>query len=152
MRVRRRERGFVVIAMSVVMVLLLTFIGLGFDFGRIYIARNEAQIYTDAAALTAASRLDGTIEGVRKARTAVEHLPGSWNLGTEPIKGVVVEFSSDGRQWTATPNSDGVWTYARVTAPSNEMDIVFLRVAGGPEKFRILARSAAVANPVRLVQ
>src|SRR5258708_3007365 len=87
MSVRRGERGFVVIAMAVAMVLLLGCIGLAFDFGRLYIARNEAQVYTDAAAMTAASRLDGTLEGVRKARLAVEHLPGRWNLGTQPFTG-----------------------------------------------------------------
>src|SRR5450755_3673251 len=159
MRVPKGERGFVLIAMSVAMVLLLAFIGLAFDFGRLYIARNEAQIYTDAAALTAASRLDGTLDGVRKARTAVEHLPGSWNLGTQPFKGVVVEFSADGMRWTETPeksassiNGGGPWTFARVSAPSNDLGIVFLRVAGGPETIRVLSRSAAQSSPVRLVE
>jgi hypothetical protein len=155
MRVRKAERGFVLIAMSVAMVLLLAFIGLAFDFGRLYIARNEAQLYTDAAAMTAASRLDGTLDGVRKARLAVEHLPGSWNLGTQPFTGVVVEFSSDGIRWIETPeksDSSGPWTFARVNAPSNDLGIVFLRAAGGPETIRILSRSAAQANPVRLVE
>jgi hypothetical protein len=143
------------IAMSVAMVLLLACIGLAFDFGRIYIARNEAQVYTDAAAMTAASRLDGTLEGIKKARTAVEHLPGSWNLGTQPFTRVIVEFSADGIHWNETPekgDAPGPWTYARVTAPSNDLGIVFLRVVGGPEKFRILSRSTAQANPVRLVE
>jgi hypothetical protein len=155
MRVRRRQQGFVLIAMSMAMVLLLAFIGLAFDFGRLYIARNEAQVYTDAAALTAASRLDGTLAGVRKARTAVEHLPGSWNLGTEPFKGVVTEFSSNGLKWTETPekgDSSGPWTYARVSAPSNDLGILFLRAAGGPESIRVLSHSAAQTNPVRLVE
>lgn len=141
--------------MSVAMVLLLACIGLAFDFGRIYIARNEAQVYTDAAAMTAASKLDGTLDGVHKARTAVEHLPGSWNLGTQPFTGIIVEFSSDGIHWNETPEKGdvpGPWTYARVTAPSNDLGIVFLRAVGGPETFRILARSAAQANPVRLVE
>jgi hypothetical protein len=155
MSVRRRDRGFVLIAMSMAMVLLLAFIGLAFDFGRLYIARNEAQLYTDAAAMTAASRLDGTLDGVRKARLAVEHLPGSWNLGTQPFKGVVVEFSSDSIHWTETPEKTGLtgpWTFARVSAPSNDLAILFLRVAGGPENIRILSHSAAQANPVRLVE
>ena len=82
------------------LVLLIAFVGLAFDFGRIYVARNEAQVYTAAAALTAASRLDGTLAAVQKAREAVEKLPGSWNLGTQRIKDVVVEFSSDGSAWT----------------------------------------------------
>lgn len=155
MSVRKAERGFVVIAMAVAMVLLLACIGLAFDFGRLYIARNEAQVYTDAAAMTAASRLDGTLEGVRKARLAVELLPGRWNLGTQPFTGVVVEFSSDGLRWTDTPEKGdlfGPWTFARVNTPSNDLGIVFLRAAGGPETVRVLSRSAAQANPVRLIE
>ena len=143
------------IAMSVTMVLLLASVGLAFDLGRLYIARNEAQLYTDAAALTAAARLDGTLEAVGRARSAVEHLPGSWNLGTQPFTGVVIEFSSDGMHWNATPEKtgpSGAWTYARVSAPSNDLGIVFLRVAGGPESIRVLASSAAQSNPVRLVE
>lgn len=155
MSVRKRERGFVVIAMSVAMALLLAFVGLAFDFGRVYIARNEAQIYTDAAALTAAARLDGSLEGVGKARAAVGHLRGSWNLGTQPFPGVLVEFSTDGRNWDEHPEKgekSGSWIFARVTAPSNDLPILFLRAAGGPERFRILARSAAQTNPARLTE
>ncbi len=153
---RQQQRGFVLIAMSVSLVLLLAFLGLAFDFGRIYVARNEAQVYTDAAAMTAASRLDGTLAGVAKAREAVSNLPGSWNLGTERIKGVVVEFSSGDGKWTDTPekalNPAGPWTNARVTAPLNDLNIVFLRAVGGPTSFRILARSSAQSNPVRLTE
>ena len=65
---RRRQRGFVLIAMSVTMLLLLAVIGTGFDLGRIYIARNEAQVFTDAAAMTAAAKLDGTAAGLARAR------------------------------------------------------------------------------------
>ncbi len=58
------RRGFVLIAMSITMLLLLAMLGLAFDLGRVYIARNEAQVFTDAAAMAAASRLDGTAPGI----------------------------------------------------------------------------------------
>src|SRR5579862_3421484 len=90
------QRGFVLIAMAVVMLLLLAVMGLAFDVGRIYIARNEAQVFTDAAAMAAASKLDGTKAGVQSAREAVAKIPMRWNLGTQEFKGVVVEFSADG--------------------------------------------------------
>jgi hypothetical protein len=138
------------------MLLLIATIGMAFDFGRVYICRNEAQVYTDAAAMTAASRLDGSIEKVGEARDAVRHLPGHWNLGTEEFKGVTVEFSSDGEHWSLTPEKEaggtGPWLGARVTAPANELGIIFLRAIGGPESLRILARSTAQANPVRLTE
>jgi len=142
MRVRRhnRERGFVLIAMSVAMVLMLAVMGLAFDFGRIYIARNEAQVFTDAAAMAAASKLDGTDVGLDRARQAVGRLPMRWNLGTRPFTGILVEFSPDKQSW------------ARVTAPDNAVEITFLRAAGGPAVFTVPAHSVAATKPVRLVE
>jgi uncharacterized membrane protein len=142
MRVRRhrKERGFVLIAMSVAMVVMLAVMGLAFDFGRIYIARNEAQVFTDAAAMAAASKLDGTDAGLDRARQAVAKLPMRWNLGTKSFTGVVVQFSPDKQSW------------ARVTAPDNQVEITFLRAVGGPAVFTVPAHSVAAAKPVRLVE
>ena len=138
--------------MSAAMVLMLAVIGLAFDLGRIYIARNEAQVFTDAAALTAAAKLDGTGEGLARAREGVARLPMRWNLGTERFKGVVVEFSADGRRWEQDPKDAGPVTQARVTAPANGVDIIFLRAAGGPASFTVPAHSVAATDPVRLIE
>ena len=140
MRPHSKNAGFVLIAMSVAMVLMLAMIGMAFDFGRIYIARNEAQVFTDAAAMTAASKLDGTDAGLERARQAVARLPMRWNLGTKSFTGVVIEFSADKRSW------------ARVTAPDNQVEITFLRAAGGPDFFTVPAHSVAAASPVRLTE
>ena len=137
---RVRKKGFVLIAMSIALVLLLGVMGLAFDFGRIYVARNEAQVFTDAAAMMAASKLDGTDAGLDRARQAVARLPMRWNLGTKPFTGVVVEFSPDKQSW------------ARVTAPDNQVEITFLRAVGGPDVFTVPAHSVAAAKPVRLVE
>jgi uncharacterized membrane protein len=136
----------------VAILLLLAVIGMAFDIGRIYIARNEAQVFTDAASMTAASKLDGTSAGLTKAREAVAHLPMRWNLGTQPFTGVVVEFSADGSAWDAAPGNPSAMSMARVTAPQNGLDIVFLRAVGGPASFTVPARSIAASNPVRLTQ
>jgi Flp pilus assembly protein TadG len=141
--------------MSVTMLLLIAVVGMAFDLGRVYISRNEAQVYTDAAALTAVAKLDGSLSSVKQARERVARLDGRWNLGTEKFQGVVVEFSTDAAHWTETPEKAPEttgWAYARVTAPSNDLGIIFLRAVGGPEKFRILGRSAARSNPVRLIE
>ncbi|HEY2845361.1 MAG TPA: pilus assembly protein TadG-related protein [Bryobacteraceae bacterium] len=137
---RQGERGFVLIAMSVAMLLMLGVLGLAFDFGRIYIARNEAQVFTDAAAMTAASKLDGTEDGMVRARLAVAHLPMRWNLGTRPFTGVVVEFSPDKHSW------------ARVTAPDNQVEITFLRAVGAPDSLTVPSHSVARTMPVRLTE
>src|SRR5271163_3535440 len=147
-----KQRGFVLIAMSVTMLLLLAVIGLAFDLGRVYIVRNEAQVFTDAAAMTAASKLDGTAAGVASAREAVSRLPMRWNLGTREFPGVIVEFSADGEKWDRDPKNASALTMARVTAPANQVEITFLRAAGGPDSLTVPARSTAASNPVRLTQ
>jgi hypothetical protein len=75
-----------------------------------------------------------------------------WNLGTQPFTGVVIEFSSDGTLWERDPRDASGLSMARVTAPANAVDIVFLRAVGGPKSFTVPARSAAAANPVRLIE
>jgi uncharacterized membrane protein len=153
MRVSRiRERGFVLIAMSVSMFLLLVVIGLAFDLGRVYIARNEAQMFTDAAAMTAAARLDGTPAGLTTAREDVAHLPIRWNLGTEDFRGVVIEFSADRSRWEKDPEDAAAVRFARVLAPDNNLEITFLRAVGGPPNLNVPASAVATVNPVRLVE
>ena len=92
---RQGQGGFVLIAMSSCMFLLLAVIGMAFDLGRVYIARNEAQVFVDAASMAAAQQIDGTPAGLDRAHAAVERLPNRWNLGTESFQGVQVEFGAD---------------------------------------------------------
>lgn len=147
-----RQRGFVLIAMSITMLLLLAVMGLAFDLGRVYIARNEAQVFTDAASMAAASKLDGSSAGIQKARDAVARLPMRWNLGTSEFKGVVVEFSADGVKWERDPKDASSLKQARVTAPANSVEITFLRAVGGPAFFIVPAHATAAIDPVRLVE
>ena len=148
----KKRRGFVLIAMSITMLLLLAVMGLAFDVGRIYIARNEAQVFTDAAAMAAASKLDGTKAGLDQAREAVAHVPMRWNLGTQEFKGVVVEFRSGTLKWETEPKDASKVTEVLVTAPDNSVEITFLRAVGGPNHFVVPAHAAAMANPVRLTE
>ncbi len=134
------------------MFLLLAVIGMAFDLGRVYIARNEAQIFADAASMAAAKQLDGTGAGLDRARAAVKGLPNRWNLGTEDFSGVVTEFSADGKQWETEPKNITTLRYARVTAPDNHVAIMFLRAVGGPPNFTVPARAASSTKPVRLTE
>jgi uncharacterized membrane protein len=149
---KSRRAGFVLIAMSIAMLLMLAVLGLAFDLGRVYIARNEAQIFTDAAAMAAASKLDRSAAGIAKARQAASHVPMRWNLGTREFTGVIVEFSPDGVKWQSDPKDASSITLARVTAPQNEVEITLLRAVGGPNSLTVPARSVAAMNPVRLVE
>jgi uncharacterized membrane protein len=160
------------------MFLMLAALGLAFDIGRIYISRNEGQVFVDAAAMAASAQLDGTYSGLVRARSAVDHLAtrwtqaGDWNLAAGSLQNAVVEFSADGRSWDASPvvsqgvspgvnlqagNSDqdaAAFHFARVTAADNHVDITFLQAVGGPPSFTVPVRAAATnANgPVRLVE
>lgn len=138
--------------MSITMLLLLAVMGLAFDLGRVYIARNEAQVFTDAAAMAAAAKLNGSPAGILKAREAVSRLPGRWNLGTREFAGIVVEFSPDGVKWVRDPEDAAAITMARVTAPADSVEITFLRAVGGPSSFTVPAHSVAATNPVRLAE
>jgi len=149
---KARRGGFVLIAMSITMLLLLAVMGLAFDLGRVYIAHNEAQVFTDAAAMTAASRLDGSAAGIGKARNAVAGLPMRWNFGTREFSGVVIEFSPDGVRWERNPTVAASVAMVRVTAPANDLEITFLRAVGGPSVFTIPAHAVAAVNPVRLTE
>lgn len=138
--------------MSVSMFLLLAVVGMSFDLGRVYIARNEAQIFADAASMSAAKQLDGTAAGLDRARAAVAALPDRWNLGTENFSGVVIEFSADGKRWETEPKDLKALHFARVTAPDNHVAILFLRAVGGPPSFTVPARAVASTSPVRLTE
>ena len=149
------------VALCATLFLLMAMVGLAFDFGRVYIVHNEAQVFTDAAAMAAAAKLDGTSAGLERAREAVAHLPARWNFGGSAFTGVVVEFSADGSGWEAAPEKSETdvtaLRRARVTAPSNDVDITFLRAVGAPESLTVAARAVAgrfddASNPVRLIE
>ncbi len=143
------------IAMCTCMFLLLAGAGLAFDLGRIYIVRNEAQVFVDAGAMAAAAQLDGTPSAIARARAAVEHLPGRWNMAAEAFHGVIVEFSADGEHWFASefkPERQFSAHFTRVSAPANSLEITFLRAVGGPKQFTVPAHAMAAAHPVRLVE
>lgn len=127
---RGRRRGVVLILFALSILVIFGFVGLAFDVGRLYIARNEAQGYCDAAALAAAYLLDGTPAGIAAARNAA--LSGTFpaGLNSSPWKQyhfqtlsfpeITVEFSSDftpsgGGSWSTSPDPTTA-RFVRVTA------------------------------------
>ena len=54
-RTHQHQRGFVLIATSIALTILLALAALGIDIGRMYVIRAELQSFTDAAALSAAA-------------------------------------------------------------------------------------------------
>lgn len=113
---RGRRRGVVLILFALSILVIFGFAGLAFDLGRLYIVRNEAQGYCDAAALAAASMLDGTLAGIAAAKAAAQsgayfdNLTRAWkayHFQTTGFENVRVEFAT---QYLASEPSSGDWT------------------------------------------
>ena len=70
---RRSERGYILIATSLSIIFLLGVLGLALDIGRMFVAKNEAQVYVDSASSAPAKQLDGTSAGITRANAASLH-------------------------------------------------------------------------------
>jgi hypothetical protein len=75
-------------------------LGVAIDVGRIYIAKSEVQTFADLTAIAATRELDGTDEGVVRARQRVASSVMKWNFSTQPFTENTVLFSTDGATWT----------------------------------------------------
>jgi Flp pilus assembly protein TadG len=140
----RRKSGFVLVAMGVSVVVLLGALGLALDLGKTFIVRNEAQAFTDAAALAAVSQLNNTAAGVTAAQRAVTDSTNRWNFTTQAFSPVTTEFSTDKITWTNAGTSPATVKYVRVIAPSNSVAMSVLRaVPGGGSSIIVAARSMA---------
>src|SRR6266478_339952 len=129
------ERGFTLLASGVCSVALIAAAGLAVDIGRMYITKNEAQSYSDAAAVSAALKLNGTAAGLTAADAAALASPNSWNFGTTAFSGTVVQYCSP---TVATPcDGAAVWqtsatataataSYVRVIATVNNLPLYLL--------------------------
>lgn len=66
---RQRQQGAVAIIVGLSIFILVGMLALVLDLGHLYIAKTELQNAADAAALSGAKELDGTLAGINRART-----------------------------------------------------------------------------------
>lgn len=139
--------------------------GLGIDIGRMYLIKSELQAFADAAALSAALRLDGTDQGIKGARQAPGELADGpqamkWDMGTQPIREIVTSFAKgdaapDAKTWQAEPHSSEGFHFVRVVA-SAPAPLMFIRVFQPlkTDAAVVAAASVAVKTPesARLIQ
>ncbi len=161
----RSKRGFVLIVTCIVLVILMAVAGLGIDIGRMYLIKSELQAFADAAALTAALRLDGTDPGIQAARLAPGELatgPNAmkWDMGTETISQIDVSFAKgetapDPKTWQAQPSAAGDFHFVRVVARA-QAPVIFLKVFQPMKADASIVAAASVAlktpQSARLVQ
>ncbi|MBN9659000.1 MAG: hypothetical protein J0H49_12525 [Acidobacteria bacterium] len=142
---RYKQRGFSLLTTGVCLIVLIGMLGLVFDLGRAFITKNEAQAFTDAAALAAAVQLNGSNSGITNALNAVASMKivNKWQFSTNSYSNVTLEFSTDKATWTAAPPSPVNVKYARVTAPSNSLTMYFLGAAGNAKSMNVAAMSMA---------
>lgn len=140
---RHGQRGYILATLGVMSIVLLASIGLAVDFGTAYIVRNETQSYCDAAALGAALELDGTADGLSKARARALATPNRWGFSNTAFSGVSVEFASDqGGPWSGAPGSPVGVRFARAVAGANA-PMVFLPLVTNERIMAIQARAVA---------
>jgi hypothetical protein len=124
-------------------VVLLGALGIAFDLGRAFIVKNEAQAFTDSAALSATIRLNGTAAGITAAKAAVTADANKWMMNTKTFTSVTTEFSADKATWAANPANPANMRFVRVKAPNNSITIKFLQAAGSTETMSPTALSVA---------
>src|SRR5262245_25215553 len=142
------DRGFTLLISGICVVALFGAGGLAVDIGRMYITKNEAQGYADAAAVSAAMQLDGTMDGLTRADNAVAASTNKWNFGTTAFTGTVTEYSADGSTgWAASGSAVAAnMRYARVTANVNNVALLLLPMIGTSTLTTV--RASAVAGQV----
>ena len=143
MRKGNKQKGFTLLTTAICIVVIMGMLGLVIDLGRSYIAKNETQAFTDAAALAAAAELDNTSAGISNAKSAVTNSTNKWYFNGKSFTGVTTEFSTDQTTWVTSPSTGTNYRYARVTAPTNSLVTYFMTVLGAPTTMNVAARSVA---------
>lgn len=148
MRLKRsRERGYVLISVATAAVVLMGAVGMAVDLGRMYIAKGEAQTFADSAALGAVLELDGTSEGLDRARTAVTNNLNRNGFSRNTFTGTVVTFAtSSAGPWEATPGNATGFGFARVQATA-PVPIYFMAVGSGKTSTNVVASAIAGQVP-----
>jgi hypothetical protein len=141
-----RRRGFVLVTMALAAAGVFGIVGLSLDIGRMFIAKNETQIYCDSAAVAGALALDGTGAGINMAESAIAATSNKWDFGTQSIANPLVTFATSATgPWVSRPNPATGYAYVQVavTAP---VSLYFLPVLIGQWTSNVT--SAAVAGQV----
>ncbi len=152
------RRGYVLVFVSLMMVVLIGVVGLAIDIGHMYATRAEAQSFCDAAALAAAKTLDPTVARFNEARAAAMATQKNWDMGARPFTttggaaadGVTIQVAfgpgPDG-PFVAAPADPATNRFAEVRATVG-IGIWLLTVITGEPAATIAARAVAGAQDI----
>jgi hypothetical protein len=134
-RSRSAQRGAVILTAALATLLLLGFIGLALDTGRLFVARSELQTALDGCALAAAAELEGSADALVRARSAglsagnlhrVGFQSATWQ-GSGPLANADITFLDSGYAATTIPASA---RYAKCAHTLSQMDTWLIRALG----------------------
>lgn len=144
----RGKRGFVLITMAVAAIAVVAILGLAVDVGKMFISKNETQVYCDSAALGAALWLDGTTAGIDNAKTSVANSANPWNLDTTKITNPTVTFAtSSAGPWDASPNPATGYNYVRVSATVS-LNLYFIPIVANQYLADVVSSATAGQLPI----
>jgi Flp pilus assembly protein TadG len=149
-----KEKGFALLATGLSVVAVIGMLALAFDLGRAYLAKNEAQVFTDAASLEATMELDGTMAGIARAESVVAANPNRWNFGNNQFGSVQLSYAKDkAGPWDTTVIDARDYRYARVTTTVDVPLTFFVAPMSQPATFAgapmgLFLFSGAKAMPV----
>lgn len=131
---RSARRGFALAATAVCLPTMIAAAGLVVDAGRMIAAKSELQAFSDTAALAAAAELDGTMEGIDRARAVAASGPTAgaasnrWLFSTQAITNVQAGFArTPTGPFEAFPASADNYRFVRV-AVAEEISLYFLAI------------------------
>lgn len=128
---RKQESGFTLLTVACGILFMIGMVGLAVDIGRIYIAKGETQTFVDSASLAATLELDGTTDGLSRARDRVASNPNKWNFNTSTFSSVTTTFAKDiSGPWDSNPADASGYKYARAVA-GVDVPIYFLNIFQG---------------------
>lgn len=129
--------------MALTSVAVLGVVGLAVDIGRMFIVKNETQVYCDSAAIAAAMVLNGASTGINQARSAVAASRNNWNFGSTAVSSPTVTFATaSAGPWLANPSPAVGYAYVRVTA-TVPVQLFFLPLVTGQGTFNVITTAAA---------
>jgi hypothetical protein len=113
--VRRRQSGVIAIMLALLLPVIIGFVAFALELGRIYNRKVEMHAVANNVALTAASKLDGTSQGVTNALAAAHEVVESGdNKTTKPRYGYVntMVFSDEAIRFASSSDGGSGWLSA----------------------------------------
>ena len=137
------RKGFALLTITGAALAMVGTLGIAVDLGRLYITRNESQAYVDSAALDGVLELDGTLDGLNRARDVVNANTNRWGMGTTAYGDRKIEFSTTGTGgWQDNPGSGAGIRFMRVKATAN-VPLYFIPTLGQATALRTGATAVA---------